>query len=174
MAVLLFWTGCAAPFRKELARSGDSNAAFHNAILDFAATSRLYNEDTVFLVSIEQSGSSSLRVSILGEPPKLLVTAKVTVGSRTHMPSRYTEQEGKLFFWRDADYPLTAEALAVYQKYGLLQDDRGGLLTVPDLWIDDAKKGVHYYFCPDDLSRYRKVTTRIAMGWYTPPKLRCR
>ena len=104
---------------------------------------------------------------------RYLYTAETTVGSKGKLPSRYVIKDGKLFFWWDDDYPLTEEMLAILWKYDLLFDDTQGLIKIPQFSINDKQKGVHYYFCRNDLSIYKRVVTNIGLGYYKPPKLKC-
>ncbi|MDR0231502.1 MAG: hypothetical protein LBI82_05220 [Dysgonamonadaceae bacterium] len=104
---------------------------------------------------------------------RFLYTAETIVGSKGKLPSRYIEKDGKLFYWWDNDYPLTEEMLAILWKYDLLFDDTKGLVGFPQFSIDEKLKGVHYYFCRNNLSKFKRVVTNIAPGYYKPPKLNC-
>jgi hypothetical protein len=193
LALLLLVNSCAS--LKGLHQSGGKQEIIQNAILDFSNTSKLYKKDSVFSISYQDTlykmnleeldnGTSRwvegdiqkgiVAVSISANNNKLLLTSETKVGSKGELPSRFIEKEGKLFFWWDDDYPLTEEALAVLKKYDLLQDDEGGLITVPDFIIDDAQQGAHYYFCRNDISKYKRVITTKGMGYYDPPKLNCK
>ena len=104
---------------------------------------------------------------------RFLYTAETTIGSKGTLPSRHIEKDGKLFYWWDNDYPLTKEMLTILWKYDLLFDDTKGLLGgFPQFSIDDSQKVAHYYFCKNDLSKYKRVVTN--KGYYKPPKLKCR
>lgn len=162
-----------ASFKNELVKSGDRNEVIQNAILDFSKTTKLYKRDTVFSVSAGED-KDLLIVRVGKNSTKLLLTADTKAGVKNKLlPSRFIEKEGKLFFWWDDDYPLTEEAIAVFHKYNLFQNDQGGVITVPDFTTDDTQKAAHYYFCRNDLTRYKKVITNIGIGYYDPPKLEC-
>ena len=175
IAILLFFENCGS-FKRELIRIGDEENAIKNAILDFTNTSRLYKKSTVFSVSVFvlNNNEELLVVRIGKNNTKMLLTASTKAGSKGKIPSRYIEQEGKLFFWWDDNYPLTEKTLAVFREYNLLQDDENGRIIFPDSKIDDAQEAVHYYFCKNDLSRYKKVVTNKGVGYYVPPSLNCR
>lgn len=187
-------TGCIS-LKKELSQSGGRRAAIQNAILDFSNASRLYKKDSVFHVSFQdtlyrmtlnklddrnyqwvngQSYNEIVTVSIGTDYNQFLLTENTKVGSKGELPSRFIEKDGKLFYWWDDNYLLTKEALSVYEKYDLLQDDEGGVITFPDFTVNDAQKGAHYYFCRNDLSKYKKVITNKGIGYYDPPKLNCK
>lgn len=161
-----------ASFKKQLIKSGGRNEAIQNAILDFSSTN-LYHRDTVFSVRAS-SEDDPLIVRVGKNSTKLLFTADIKAGLKSNvLPSRFVEKGGKLFIWWDDNYPLTEEAIAVFQKYNLFQDDEGGLITVPNFTTDDSKKAAHYYFCKNDLTKYKRVITSIGIGYYDPPKLNC-
>jgi hypothetical protein len=181
-------------FKDNLAQTGGQEKQIQNAILDFSNTTRLFKKDSVFSVSFDDTlyrmtlnkvsdGNSTWikgkpykgikTVNILGTYNKFLLTDSTKVGSKGYLPSRYVEKNGKLFYWWDDDYPITEETLAVLKKYNLLQDNDGGWRIIPDISVDDSKKGADYYFCQNDLTNYKKVITNKAIGYYDAPKLNC-
>ncbi len=83
------------------------------------------------------------------------------------LPSRFVLKEGKLFFWHDEHFPITNETFILLQKYNLLT-------TSPDYSYDDIQKGADYYFCKNNLSVFKRVTTNAALGFYAPPKMNCK
>ena len=172
--VFVLFVNCRS--QKELmTEATDQDDAIQIAISDFSKMRRLYKKDSVFSVGMSVlTGKHKLLVVRVGKNNhKLLVTAETKIGVKGKLPSRFIEKENKLFFWFDDDYPLTAEAMAVFQRYNLLQDDENGLVTFPDSVLDDAEKAAHYYFCKDNLAMYKRVVTNIGVGYYDPPKLEC-
>lgn len=161
-------------FRNDLVKTGGRNGVIHNAIIDFSNTTRLFKRDTFF--SITTGEDNKILIARIGKNgAKILLTRNAKIGARNNqIPTRFIEKKGKLFLWWDDDYPLTQEALDIYKKYNLLQDDRGGIITVPDFTNDDAQKAAHYYFCKNDLTRYKKVITNIGLGYYDPPSVECK
>jgi hypothetical protein len=162
--------------KKTLNQSSNENDPIQIAILDFSKTSKLYKKDSVF--SVEMFGLSNNKdvivVNIGKNITKLLLTKDAKVGSKGKLPSHYIEKDGKLFFWWDDEYPLTENALAVFNKYNLLQDDMNGAIKIPDhVVFDDAQKAAHYYFCKEDLFKYKKVITNKGIGYYDAPNLNC-
>ena len=166
--------------------------AIYEAITDFADNCRLFKQDSIFYVYVEDTSryvtlqrdqgtlkwvcdsvyTNILVVEILGEKDKIGYYPNAVVGSKGKLPSRYVIVKGKLFYWWDRDYPLTEEMLSVLKKYNVLTDMiYDGML--PEFLIDDAQKGAHYYFCRNNLSKYKRVVTNIATGYYRPPKLNC-
>ncbi len=176
------------------AQTERGTVAIQKAIADFSKKCKLYKQDSVFSVryrdtvfkilsqQINKYTSKSVRgpafdgiaaVTILGRRYRFLMTKNDKIGSKSKLPSRVMEQQGKLFYWYDEDYPLTENALALLKKYNRLVDDQGGRIIWLDNVTDDAKKGADYYFCRGDFSKYKKVITSAAMGYYEPPKIRC-
>ena len=163
-------------FKPQLKSNGDKETIINNAIIDFSKTKKLYKRDTVFSVKVLEltNNNDILVVRIIKNNTKVLITDDITVGSKGgKVPTRYIEKEGKLFFWWDDDYALTEEALKVFSKYNLLQDNEGGWVKFPDFTIDDAQKAAHYYFCKENLTKYKKVVTNKGIGYYDPPKVNC-
>lgn len=175
-------------------QTGGKIEIIQNAILDFSNTCRLYEKDSIFSVSYEDSVyrmvldklnnrnykwirgeilEGLVAVSIVADYNSFLLTKEIKVGSKGKLPSRYIEKNGKLFYWWDNDYPLTKEALNVYHKYNLLQDDKGGEIKFPNFTIDDNQKAAHYYFCKENLIKYKKIITNEGIGYYNIPKLNC-
>ena len=105
--------------------------AIYEAITDFADNCRLFKQDSIFNVHIEdtlrhvtlQRDQGTLKwvcdsvytnilvVEILGEKDKIGYYPNAVVGSKGKLPSRYVIVKGKLFYWWDRDYPLTEEML---------------------------------------------------------------
>ncbi len=196
LSIFLFLIGSCSTFKKDLIQRGDQQEAIKNAILDFSNTSGLYKKDSVFSVSyhdplykmaLEKTDNGNERwiedklykgivaVSISADYNKMLLTDSTKVGNKgAKLPTRYIERDGKLFYWRDDDHPLTQEALNVFKRYNLLlEDDLDGVMEFYDFTTDDAQKGVDYFFCKNNLVEYKKITTNKGIGYYGAPELKC-
>lgn len=164
------------------------------AIQDFSKT-KLYKMDSVFFVTpydtlyrvaydtISKNNYKSKRgkaypniiaVAILGYPYKYFLDTTVTLSSQKGIPLCFIEQNGKLFIWWDKHCKLTDSTIKMLDKYGLI--GRGG---PNDLYkfipgTDDAKQAAQYYFCRNNLAVYRRKITSIAIGYYDPPKVKCK
>ena len=112
-------------------------------------------------------------VSIIGDEYIFSLTKDIKPGIKGRLPSRFIEIDGKLIYWDDDDYPLTQETLDVLYKYGRLRDDPEGILYL-DNPTNDSKKGMHYYFCKQDLATYKKVKSAIGIGYYDMPTFGCK
>ncbi len=194
LIIFVLISGCIS-LNNQLVRTGSQPEIIKNAILDFSTTCKLYKKGSVFLVSFYDTVykmtlkklddrnykwipndfyEDICAVGIGANYNRFLLTKEAKVGSKGKLPTRFFEKDGKLFYWWDNDYPLTEETLSVFHKYNLLQDDENGMITIPDFVIDDAQKVAHYYFCRDDLTKYKKIITNIGLGYYEPPRISCR
>lgn len=174
--IAMIFEGCTS-VKNTFAKSGnDQDDAIQIAILDFSKTPKLLKNDAVFSVElVGLSTNNNIMVVRIGKNNrKLLLTKDTKIGSKGKLPSRYVEKEGRLFFWWDDGYPLTEQALGIYKKYNLLQDDENGRVTIPDFIIDDAQKAAHYYFCKNEVSSFKRVITNKGVGYYTPPDIKCK
>lgn len=192
---LLLFEGCGT-FKKGFVQIGGKEEVAQNAILDFSNTSKLYKKDTVFSVRVHnplfnmilEDTADGNEKWVQGEPfqeivavsiganyNKILIEENVKVGEKgVKMPTRYIERDGKLFYWRDNNYPLTQEMLAVLKRYNLLvKNDMDGIIEFYDFEVNDAQKGVDYFFCEKDLTKFKKRTTNKGIGYYEPPSLEC-
>ena len=155
-------------------KTGGISSAVKNAIIDFSSTSRFFNADNVFRVSVRANEIEGVFVvGIMKSNTKILFSAEDTIGSTSNIPSRFIEVDGKLFYWRDREYPLSQETLSIFRKYHLLQEDENGTLLYPDFKVDDSSKSTDYFFCVNDQTIYKKVITRVGFGYYKPPVLDC-
>ena len=193
--LLLLWlllTDCYSQEKYIPQSTNFAEFAIYEAITDFADNCRLFKQDSIFYVYVEDTSryvtlqrdqgtlkwvcdsvyTNLLMVGISGERDKMGYYSDAVIGSKGKLPSRYVIVKGKLFYWYDNDYPLTEEMLFVLKGYDALTDMiYDGML--PEYSIDDAQKGAHYYFCRNNLSKYKRVVTNIATGYYRPPKLNC-
>ena len=177
LAVLTMFFGSCVSVKNAFVKSGNNqDDAIQIAILDFSKTGKLFKKDSVFSVDINGLiNYKDLMVVRVGKNiTKLILTKDAKIGSKGKLPSRYILKNGKLFFWWDDSYSLTEDALAIFNKYNLLQDDNNGAIKIPEhLVFDDAQKAAHYYFCKNDVSAYKKVITNKGIGYYGPPSLKC-
>jgi hypothetical protein len=175
MFMIFFSENCTSA-KKVFVRTGNNqDDAIQIAILDFSRTPKLFKKDSVFFVYVARlkNYNEILIVSVGNNISKLLVTKEAQIGSKGKLPSRYIEKQGKLFYWWDANYPLTEEALSVFKKFNLLQDDINGRIQLPEIRYDEAEKNADYYFCKNDPSVFKKIVTNRGIGYYDPPLLKC-
>lgn len=108
--------------------------------------------------------------------PQYYITLVDTLGS-TRLPTRHVIKDGKLFYWHDPDYGLTKETIEAFLEFNLaerLEISDLSFLLGQEVYGDERTKAAQYYFCKNDLTNYKRVITNIAIGWYKPPRLKCR
>ena len=183
---LIFFFGCNT-WKESLVREGDKEDAVQNAILDFTHTKKLFKQDSVFYLSIEDPLYSLKLVSeskyahqwVPDKPFKNIIGISI-IGGDSHtyieqefkndnnrIPSRYKIVKGKLFLWWDDDYPLTQEVIDVLHQFDLVVSEEEVMVVT-----EHGKKGASYYFCRNNLTIYTKEITTTSMG-YDIPKHRC-
>ena len=171
--IILFLSGC-SPWKKVLVAKGNRNDAIKNAVSDFLHTPRFFKKDTVFDVMCQNIDSDILGITILGNPNKVsVITENEIEYSYKAFPTRYVERDGKLFYWNDSTVSTPSDLV---KKLSMMNRIDTAILHkyLPPTENDDAKKGVDYYFCKSNLKRYKRVYTRIAMGWYIAPNMNCK
>jgi hypothetical protein len=152
--------------------NGEQNEAIQNAILDFIYTEKkILKYDKVFSISTKED-KDNISVSILGiSTPISLIIEEDGSYNYCLFPTMLIETNGKLFLGYDETKNVTDTIINTLYRYNLI--DTMSVYTVTMI-IDDTKKGVDYYFCKNNLSKYKKVITNKAMGYYKPPKLKCK
>lgn len=196
LLALLLMFSCSSPKGTMNSAGGNiKKIAIHNAISDFSTNCSLFKEDSVFSVNFKDSvfhEGTFIRVdernykdgrthewkrgTLYGGVVSVEINATLdyqfyySEKTKEKLPSRYIIREGKLFFWWDDNYPVTEEIIAIFWKYNILQK----YSIIPEYTIDDSKKGANYYFCKNDLSKYKRIITNIGIGYYKPPKLKCK
>ena len=182
ISIILF---CSASFPQK----NQNEEAIDIAITDFLK-SKLSKRSNVFRVSIYEKdhydgyeiNEDLLVISIFPNDtktrtmPLYYLTFMDTIGS-VRLPTRYMEKNGILFYWRDKDYGLTEETIKVFLDYyvvDLLENSECDFLFGMELsGIPEFVKGAHYYFCKNDLNKFKSVKTILAARWYKPPKIKC-
>lgn len=145
------------------------------AISDFSKGWCIFKRKSIYAINTRPAANNpNVSIVSIGENnTKLLLTSKVKVGSKGTIPSRYFEKNGDLFYWRDDNYPLTDETLAIFRKYNLLQDDLGGEILIPDNTLDEKRKFSIYYFCKNNPNIYKKLITNKGRFYDQAPNISC-
>jgi hypothetical protein len=175
--------------KHQLWSNGGHNETIQNTILDFTKKSPLFKKDSIFhiryydtlhrmvLENVDDYNSRWVKgkpyekiiaVSIMGFDSKYFIDDSLKVAKKEHLPSRYSIRDGKLFIWDDENFLTTNETISVLEKFDLITND-----YLFDGGVYDAKKGVDYYFCRKDLSKYKRVTSKLAIGYYDAPYIDC-
>ncbi|MGM0589439.1 MAG: hypothetical protein ACQETE_13540 [Bacteroidota bacterium] len=167
--------GCSS-WKEGLKNKGNSNDAIYNAIWDFVNTGYLHKKDTVFSVMLDDISENIIGVSILRKENKYYPDYTNKVGSsKPNFPTRYLMVKGKLFIWYDPNKKVSQELIHALSEYDMIDSlNVNGFEGVPNIVFNDKRKGVHYYFCKNNILSYKKVRTSVGMGYYEPPELNCK
>jgi hypothetical protein len=171
--IITFFFGCTS-LKPRLYKIGGQNEAVYNVVQDFLYTSKLSKKDTVFDILIEDLNKEILGISIIALNDKIQPTPANKIGSNIkYFPTRYIEQENKLFLWYDSTSYLNDELVKKLSTYNRIDSiNVNGIVEIKGS-IDDSKKAIDYYICKKNILIYKKVITRTAMGWYDPPNINC-
>jgi hypothetical protein len=170
---LLLIASCTA-WKDVLVTEGDQNDAIQNAIYDFLNSGNLSKEDSVFNISIKDYNEQVLAISIYGSTNKLLISTENSINyDYSGLAVDYRKMEGKLFYWYDSTKEVTPEIINTLTEYNMI-DTTILNVYIPPRHIDHSKKGIDYYFCKNDLRKYKKVKTNKALGYYDPPNMNCK
>jgi hypothetical protein len=154
----LFGYSCSG-WEKGLLEKGDNKIAFKNAIIDFCNTSPLVKKDKIFSISSKEYTSKVIGIGIMGNSNKIYIFQG---SAQSRIPDQYIEYNNKLFCWYDDKKGRNPNIIKKLAEYKVI--DSVTVLTEDMGYIrDDAKKGVNYYFCKDNLLIYKKEETSVAL-----------
>lgn len=173
----IFLFGSCSSWKDALVAEGDQNTAMKNAVQIFLHSNQKgYKKDSVFFLYAEDINKEITGVALSRTYDKVVVITKNCVEySYRAFPTGYIEQQNKLFYWYDSTKValVTDKLMATLSKYQLLDTLVLGSYR-PEHTIEHGKKGRYYYFCKNNLRRYKKIRTQRARGHYTLPKLHCK
>lgn len=178
-------------YPKSLIADGSENQAIKNVIIDFTNTSRLYKKNSVFKVVLIDTLYSKVLDEIdelsyqwIDDKPygKIIAIRVAPVVNEysyflsdslkirnDFLPSRYIEQDGKLFFWKDKKFKVNDETIKILKKYKVVSEcDK-----YPVYITDESLKAVHYYMCRKNFTKFKKITTSSGIGYYDVPIVEC-
>lgn len=169
--------GC-SPWKHTLVSQGEVNEAVNNAIIDFSRTCKLFHDDSVFHASICANNDSVIVVSILGDDfGRIFPLITDTIGGISrNVPTRYAILDKKLFYWDDSTQRISKDLMSVLYQYDRIDPfylNGGSGIPDTEIIVDDSKRGAGYYFCKQNLKKYKRVVSRTAYGWYEAPRLKC-
>lgn len=154
---------------------GGTYEAIENAINDFIKSNKHASKDTVFFIYTKEISEDILGVNVSATYDKVLISTEDNI-SYTYegLPSGFIEKGNNFFYWHDevGTNPERSISISVLQKFNLL-DTMIVNAYMPPSTVSHDTKVTDYYFCKNELSRFKKVRTTKAMGYYKVPKLRC-
>lgn len=126
----------------------------------------------IFSVSSKYINEEVAAVSIVPRNVKIPIYDN-EISAQSHIPSKHEVRNGKLFIWNDKNVQPTEDIVKVYGEFGiLLYPDSLGIIH-QETKIDETIKGVDYYFCRNNIEKYKREVTNIGFGYYPYPKLKC-
>jgi len=172
---IIFLFGSCSSWKNILIAEGNYNTAVQNAVHDFLNTSIHSKEGNVFSVDVESVNNDIIRITILNDQDKLVPTPENRKGTnKPYFPTNYIEQEEKLFYWYDSTAVISDELIWILSRYNHIDSINVNEIVEIRGVFDDSKKAVEYYFCKNNLLKYKKNVTRIGRGNYEPPKIKCK
>lgn len=146
------------------------------AINDFLQVEKVSKLDSVFSVDIMVIDENIIGVSIISALNKLIPTARNEIGSNhPNFPTQYCIINSKLFYWYDSTASINTKLIKALSQFHQIDSmNVNEFVEFPETLIDDSKKGVDYYFCRNNINKYKRVITSRGLGYYKTPKLRCR
>lgn len=175
MGVLVFVIAVLMSPQSVLAQcSGLIDSCVRVAINDFAKSGRLV--DKVYEATVYLEDSEVIGVSILGLDNKYYANPSDKVDSLANaFPTEYVEIDNRLFCWQDKTKPLSLDIVSKLSQYNMIDSTYwSGFNGInPEFVVDDKKKATDYYFCRNNIRKFKKVKTSIGIGYYKRPKLKC-
>jgi hypothetical protein len=171
--LILLGSGCRTSLNYKT--NGDINDAINNVILNFINNNhQLLKNDAVFNVVFfeeENDKNDYYKLIIIGTENQHLYN-KLKKPNDNRFPSNYTEVENKLFLWYDDTKKIDSLTISTYKRYNLLINDKNGSIKYLDSEIlDDSKKGVIYFVCKNNLTKFEKHISNKSIKY--PKKLKC-
>ncbi len=154
-------------YKSQLSEKGNYEDAIFNGIIDFSNT-QLFLEGKVFFVNIDLKVEDYYAFSIMENSDKLLFSRDKAF-SENQLPNKFMVYKNKLFYWWDDNYGSDRNILEKLILNNKIQYEEESPFI--DFETDDKKKGVKYYFCKNNLIKYKRVITE--KGNIKTPKFNC-
>jgi len=145
-------------------QSNNQSDIINIAISDFCkGKSKLLQIDNSFHVQYKDFNENLCRVTIIGNENKFIVENK---DSLENLPNKFIECEKKLFFWKDKSSNKNDSIYAKFLKFNLIETNN----EILEEFVDDKKKAAIYFFCKNNINKYKKVTSNT---FNNIPRLKC-
>ncbi|MCP1997575.1 hypothetical protein [Flavobacterium sp. HSC-61S13] len=154
-------------YKSQLSEKGNYEDAIFNGIIDFSNT-QLFLEGKVFFVNFDLKVEDYYAFSIMDNSDKLLFSEKKAF-SDNYLPNKFIIYKNKLFFWWDDNYGSDKDILEKLILNNKIQNEEESPFI--DFETDEKKKGAKYFFCKNNLKKYKRVITNL--GIIKTPKLNC-
>ncbi len=165
----IFFLSSCATWKNELRTASNSENIIYNSIIDFHNTSSLAKKSNSFALIIKDYNNDIIRVGIYEASQKFYRTHEKLL---TTLPTRYIEYDNKIFYWWDDSLSATDEIINKLKKYNLIYNVNSFADIV--VVIEDDKKGKVYYFCKNNIEKYKKIKAGRFVKKTIPLKLKCK
>ncbi|MEL7003336.1 MAG: hypothetical protein AAFN93_11460 [Bacteroidota bacterium] len=149
-------------WKSQLQANGSNETVVLNAIFDFCHTSFPVKKEKIFAVDIMEINNNVVGVSILANPEPFIIID----GDTSNLPSQLIEYQEKLFYWFDEESKVNDQVIAVLNQYDMIDSVKS--IAFANIQINHSIKAIDYYFCKEDLTKYKKVKSDQIIGEYTP------
>ncbi|WP_040481495.1 hypothetical protein [Mariniradius saccharolyticus] len=164
-----FWI----PPKKEFIQIG-KREPINLAISDLIARD-LKLAENVFFVTEKEYDEEVLIISIYPTLDKLVViTADSVTYSYKAIPTSYIEKDHRLFYWY-GDEPSDSypnEIIKLLEKYSVL-DTMIVNVYIPGRVTTGYQDVFYYFFCKNDLDIFKMKKSKMPVGKFSPPRLKC-
>lgn len=145
------------------------------AVNDFLKKTKSSKKHPVFIVSVSDSiGAEGELVGVaIGEfNYKLNLSDGLTSGGNNGIKVGFKEIDGNLFFWRSSTYSDYDSSISIFKKFNVLMtadEVNSGMSPGSFSW----NKGTHYYFCKNNVTKFKRLKSRKGIGYYQAPLIKC-
>lgn len=167
--------GCTSTLKLPLKKIGGVNDAIDNAIVDYANRNSNHKKGVVYNVDYKYITKDLIGVSILEySDEKVFITKKDSIGSNVpYFPTRIKEMQNQLYYWYDSSSVVTESLIQKLIEYDQIDSSRYHKPEIIEFSYNDNKKATHYYFCTENLTKYARKESNIALGYGKVPKIKC-
>ncbi len=171
---LLIFTDCTTKkWGNYLISTGDIDDAINNSIIDFVNTSKIYKQDSIFDLVIQEK-EELLIISIGRAINKIYYNSDNKPGSYDeNFPTAYKIINNKLFYWNNPKIRISQEVISALDDYNHIDYNWSEEYIIPPYTINDAQESVIYYVCKNNFKNYKKMALNTFNKHNKIPKLNC-
>lgn len=159
-----------------LNQTGDVNDAISNAIIDYVKRASNGEGGAAYYVNAKHISADIIGVSILEySGQKVFISKQDSIGSNApFFPTRVEEVAGRLFYWYDSSSVITENVIQKLIKFDQIDSGRYEKPNLVEFSFSDNKRAIHYYFCKQNLTKFIRKESNIALGYGKIPKIDCK
>jgi len=181
LLVLMTLFASCSPWKSHLVEEGSIDEARLNAILDYAYSHKLDDDDRYIRVSDREESDELYCFSIYSKYQFMArLGDTIGVSPKCYFPTKHLEINNKLFLWEDYSTIISNELIDKMHQYDVIDSTyykiESGQLPkdyIPVRLIDDSKQAVKYFICKKNLSIYKKVISNKYIPKNIYPDIDC-